>query len=70
MKLILKFNVLSDFQQGPPPQQANGQISDIHATNPCGFQQGMQGPPQSRGMYVINAPPPNPYIYQHAAVQP
>lgn len=41
------------------------------ATNACGFAQGMSGPPQSRGMYVINAPPNPAYIqYQHATVQP
>lgn len=61
--------VSTDFQGGPP--QANGQITDIHPTNPCAFQS-MSGPPQQQGMYVIGAAPPNPaYIqYQHAAVQP
>lgn len=57
-----------DFQQGPP-QGNNGAIPEIHPTNPCGYQS--INPQQQRGMYVIGAPAPNPYIqYQHAAVQP
>lgn len=63
------FSATAEFQQRP---QASGQpIADIN--NPCAFQN-IQGAPQSRQqMYVIGAPPPNPYAtiqFQHAAVQP
>lgn len=66
--MLIFLSCFKEFQQRPP--QPNGQITDIHATNPCGFQN-IQGGPQSRQqMYVIPGAP-NPYIqFQHAAVQP